>query len=113
MFGRMTMKIQILKADTALLGIALAICSLFPAATAQQPAVDTKFADEQDILAAVIRHQMVEWINTGDKNQAEAKTKSERDIAKRLNYTTFFISLDGKDPSDEFINRFRDIPRSI
>jgi len=79
----------------------------------QSPATDRKAADEQDILASVIRYQMEEWVREGDKNQADAKTKSDRSIASALNFRVFFISLNGKDPTDEFLNRFRDIPRSI
>jgi hypothetical protein len=87
-------------------------CFLSPS-YCQRPAVDTRSADEQDILAVVIRHEMEEWVHQGDKNEAEAKTKSDQSIAQTLNYRIFFISIKGKDPSDEFINRFRDIPRSI
>jgi len=64
-------------------------------------------------MTVVIRHQMEGWVREGDKNQAAAKDKIERDVAARLNFRVFFISINGKDPSDELINRFRDIPRSI
>ena len=86
---------------------------MIPSAVGQKPASDTKVADEQDILAVVIRTQMEEWYKSGDKSEAESKTKIDRDVSKGLNFQIFFISIDGKDPSDEFLNRFRDIPRSI
>jgi hypothetical protein len=79
----------------------------------QTTAVDHKSADEQDILASVIHHQMEEWVSEGDKDEAGARTKSDRTIASALNPKIFFISINGKDPTDEFLNRFRDIPRSI
>src|SRR5690349_20160056 len=79
----------------------------------QITAVDHKSADEQDILASVIHHQMEEWVREGDKDEAGARTKSDRTIASALNPKIFFISINGKDPTDEFLNRFRDIPRSI
>jgi hypothetical protein len=82
-------------------------------AFSQKPTVDTKTADEQNILAAVIRRQMEEWVRSSDKGEAEAKNKIEREVAGGLNFKVFFISLNGKDPTDEFVNRFRDIPRSI
>src|SRR5882672_7730588 len=85
------------------------ICPAF----SQAPAVDARPADEQDIYAVVIRHQMEEWGSEGDKNEAGAKTSSDTSIAKGLNFKIFFVSINGKDPSDEFINRFRDIPRSV
>jgi hypothetical protein len=78
-----------------------------------QPAGDTRRADEQEVFAAVIRTQMEDWYKSGDKNEAEAKTKTDREVSKRLNFPIFFVSINGTDPSDEFINRFRNIPRSI
>ncbi len=89
--------------------LAFLLCPAF----SQGPAVDAKVRDEQDIYAAVIRHQMEEWVGGGDKSEAEAKNDNERSVAKILNFKVFFVSLNGKDPSDEFINRFRDVPRSI
>ena len=86
---------------------------LFSSAICQGPAVDTKLVDEQSIYAAVIRYQMENWVKGEEKSAAEAKTHSERSVAEGLNFKIFFVSLNGKDPSDEFINRFRDIPRSI
>jgi len=72
-----------------------------------------KANDEQNIREVVIRQQMEEWIKNGDKNEAEAKDKSEKAIAKMLNFRIFFVSVNGKDPSDDFINKFRDLPRDI
>jgi hypothetical protein len=72
-----------------------------------------KAKDEQNIREVVIRQQMEEWIKSGDKNEAEAKDKSEKAIAKMLNFRIFFVSVNGRDPSDDFINKFQDLPRVI
>ncbi len=69
---------------------------------AQDHITDRK-ADEQDIYALVIRSQMEQWIRDGDKNEAEAKSASDKAIAKKLNFAVFFVSIDGEDPSDEFM----------
>jgi hypothetical protein len=91
----------------------LALAVLLSPAFCQRPATDTQLADEQDICAVVIRHQMEEWVREGEKNAAEAKTEDDKAIAQRLNFEIFFVSIEGKDPSDDFISRFRDIPRTI
>lgn len=77
------------------------------------PAVTGKSADEQEIYALVIRSQMQDWIRSGDDGEAEAKSKSDKAIATSLNFRIFFISINHKDPSDDFMNRFRDIPRTM
>jgi hypothetical protein len=91
----------------------LAIAGLLSPAFCQGPTADTKLADKQDIYAAVIRHQMEEWVKSGEKNEAEAKTEEDKSVAQRLNFEIFFVSVEGKDPSDDFINRLSDIPRTI
>ena len=52
-----------------------------------------KAKDEQNIREVVIRQQMEEWIKSGDKSEAEAKDKSEKSIAKMLNFRIFFGSI--------------------
>lgn len=91
----------------------LAIALLLSVAFCQTPSADTKLADKQDVYSAVIRHQMEEWVKEGEKNAAEAKTEDDKAIAQRLNFEIFFVSVEGKDPTDDFIDRFRDIPRTI
>lgn len=85
----------------------------FTALSQSASANGTKSADEQDIYAVVIRSHMEEWIKSGDKSEAEAKDASDRAIAQRLNFRIFFVEIDGKDPSDDFIKRFADVPRTI
>ena len=43
----------------------------------------------------------------------EAKDASERQIAGALNFKDFYISIDGMDPPDDFLARFKDIPRTV
>jgi hypothetical protein len=78
-----------------------------------ETSLSQKAKDEQNIREVVIRQQMEEWIKGGDKSESEAKDKSEKAIAKMLNFKIFFISIDGKDPSDDFMNKFQDLPRVI
>src|SRR5437660_2746361 len=70
-------------------------------------------AAAQDIFVLVLRSQMEAWIRNGDKNEAEATTESDKAIARRLNFSIFFISIKGNDPSDDFLKRFDDIPRTV
>jgi archaellum component FlaF (FlaF/FlaG flagellin family) len=77
------------------------------------PSAGTRAADEEDIREVVIRKQMEDWYRSGDKSVATAKDKTEKEVAEHLNFKIFFVSVSGKDPSDEFIRRLRDIPRTI
>jgi hypothetical protein len=97
-----------------ILAILFALTLLISGAISQSVPIDAaKSTDEQEIYAAVIRSQMEQWIRAGDKSEAEAKDESDRSIARHLNFRTFFVSIDGEDPSDDFIDRFRDIPRIV
>lgn len=69
--------------------------------------------DEQEIREVVIRKQMVDWIAGADKAETEAKGRTDKAIAKMLNFKIFFISINGKDPSPAFVSRFHDLPRLI
>jgi hypothetical protein len=91
----------------------LALAVLLSTAFCRGPAPDTKLADEQDIYATVIRYQMEERVKEGETSIAQANKEDAKLIAERLNSQIFFVSLGGKDPSDDFINRFHDIPRTI
>jgi hypothetical protein len=68
---------------------------------------------EDDIREAVLRKQMLEWARGGDKGESEAKTKTEKGIAHYLNFRTLYVSVGKKDPSDDFLKRFADIPRIV
>jgi hypothetical protein len=70
-------------------------------------------AEENDIRDAVIRYQMEEWARQGDKNERDVKDKRDKAVAKQLNFRVFFVSINGKDPSDDFLKRFASVPRTI
>jgi hypothetical protein len=70
-------------------------------------------AQELEIRAAVIRHQMEEWWRNMDAYESHAKERWEKQTAKEENYKIYFVSLNGKDPSDEFVKRFSDVPRIV
>ncbi len=76
-------------------------------------AQESKPAQEDDIREAVLRFQMQNWIRESDKDEAAAKDQSEKEIAHALNFEVFFVSTDKEDPSDEFVKRFHDIPRTV
>jgi len=73
----------------------------------------TRSKQEDDIREAVLRKQMLEWFRGGDKSESEAKTKTEREVARYLNFKIFFVSVGKKDPSDDFLKRFADFPRVV
>jgi hypothetical protein len=73
----------------------------------------TRAASEEDIREAVLRYQMEDWIRNGDKGEAEAKDQTEKEIAHHLNFKIFFIETNEKDPTDDFMKRFHDIPRIL
>src|SRR5579872_2476598 len=72
---------------------------------------DTLSSVEEDVYALVIRSQMEQWIADGDKSIAEAKDAREKAIARQLNFQVFFVSVNGRDPSDSFMHRFADLPK--
>lgn len=98
--------------NPVLVGILIAFALIIVRSRAQDVTANRK-ADEEDIYALVIRSQMEEWIRGGDKAEAEAKDASDKAIAKQLNFVVFFVSISGEDPSDAFMKRFDDLPRTI
>ena len=56
---------------------------------------------------------MLRWSTQGDRAELEARNESERRLAKELNYRIYFISVNGKDPGNDFVKRFQDLPRQI
>ena len=71
----------------------------------------TRPAQEEDIREAVIRYQIGQWSRKDPRNLDPdyAKQKS----AVHSNLTVCFISINGRDPSDEFLKRFRDAPMAV
>lgn len=84
----------------------------FPELQKTEEAPD-RTAAEDDIREAVLKKEMKEWTESGDKNEAEAKDSSDKSIAAHLNFKIFFVSISSRDPTDEFLRRFSDIPRTI
>jgi len=68
---------------------------------------------EEEIREVVFRKEMLDWIHSADKAEAEAKTKSQKTAAPSLDFKVFLVSVDGKDPSDTLIKRLADIPRAL
>lgn len=91
----------------------LIFLTLVPLPVVPQISDDKRSADEQDIFALVLRTQMEDWTHESDKNSASAQALRDKTIAERLNYRVFFVSVKGKDPTDDFMKRFDDIPRTI
>jgi hypothetical protein len=90
-----------------------ALLFLFPPAGLCQDAAAKKRAAEEDICEAVIRKQMEDWYRNADKSEAAARGTTGEATAKRMNFKIFFVSTDGKDPSDEFVKRLQGIPRTV
>ena len=90
------------------------ICACFTATTvrSQNSAVD-RSKREDDIREAVFRYQIRGWAQEGDKSQQEAKDERDKAIAEHLNSRTYFLSVNGNDPSDEFMKRFQGIPLPV
>ena len=44
--------------------------------------------------------------------EQDAKDPRDKYIAERLNSRVYFVSVNGKDPSDEFLKRFQGVPRT-
>jgi hypothetical protein len=72
-----------------------------------------RYVQESQIREAVIRFQMEDWWRSMDKYKGEARKDWEKETAKQLNYKIYFISINGKDPSDQFVKRFANIPRVV
>jgi hypothetical protein len=97
----------------SLVGV-FALCVLFPSTVLAQPAkrAHSQAADD-DIREAVIRYEIASWGEVGDKGEHEAEALSGKVVPKRLNFKVFFISINGKDPSDVFMKRFESFPHRI
>jgi len=92
--------------------LALAACIvLMPIGTMGQTAPKTadpkaRAAQEDNIREAILRYEMLGWIAGAHAAKREMKDPS-------LDFETFFVSLNHKDPTADFLRRFRDIPRTV
>jgi hypothetical protein len=101
-------------AVSLLLGIATILGWSTSGACNNSVADETSRATQEDaIREAVIRYQMDGWGSSGDKVEQDAKDPRDKYIAKRLNSRVYFVSVNGKDPSDEFLKRFQGVPRTV
>jgi len=69
-------------------------------------------AQEEDIREAVIRYQIGRWSRKDPKNK-NVDADAKQNGADRSNLTVCFISINGRDPSDEFLKRFPDVPMAV
>jgi len=95
--------------------ILLLLLALLPSSMHSQgvPESTRRIAQENQIREAVIRYQMEEWRRNMNTYEAQAKEQWEKETAKEKNYKVYFISINGRDPSDEFMKRFSAIPRLV
>jgi hypothetical protein len=71
-------------------------------------------AEEDDIHEAVLRYQIDRWYGDEKTDKAEKPSApEEREIENRLKPLIVHISVNGKDPSPEFLARFKDSKRLI
>jgi hypothetical protein len=91
----------------------LTSCWIVPGYTQTASEPTTHRVADADIREVVLRYQMLAWAGDGDKIETNAANANDKAIAKRLNTHVYFISVQGKDPSDDFLKRLQDIPRNI
>jgi hypothetical protein len=56
---------------------------------------------------------MAEWNFGEDENRRKAKDRCEVWVAKRLDFKVFLVSINGRNPTADFVNRLWDIPRVV
>ena len=71
----------------------------------------TRSAQEEDIREAVIRYQIGQSSRKDPKYVDPDYAKQKGAVHSSL--TVCFISINGRDPSDEFLKRFRDVPMAV
>lgn len=73
----------------------------------------TRAIQEEAIREAVLRYQMEEWARNDACNEGAAQRRQESAEAKQMLHRVFFVSINGKDPSDAFMKRFQNFPRGV
>ena len=66
-----------------------------------------QLAQEENIREAIIRYEISQWSHSSPA-RAHEPDKQEQSDGKHLDFRVCFVSIDGKDPSKGFLNRFRD-----
>jgi hypothetical protein len=88
--------------------------SVVPGIRCQAPQGSKERAIAEDkINEAVLRAQMVSWYRSADEEDREAAKDRGANGPHDMNYRTFLISVNSQDPSEEFIRKFKNIPRTI
>jgi len=95
----------------AYLGVLIAFAPEYRCQTPQDPKIRT--AEEDNIREGVLRFQMVSWYRGADEEDRKAAKDRGANGPHDMNYKTFLVSIGEKDPTDDFLCRFKDIPRRI
>lgn len=66
-------------------------------------------AQEENIREAVIRYELA-WTHAGNTVHDEGTDRAGAAIAAHLDARLVFVSINGKDPSDQFLKRLRNVP---
>lgn len=69
--------------------------------------------DEADIQEAVIRKQMQACYRLSSEGEAVDEDQAGESPGGQPRSILFFVSIDGKDPNEEFLHRFHVVPGSI
>jgi hypothetical protein len=65
----------------------------------------SRSAAENDVREVILGKQMMEWVASGDKNEKDAKTQSENELAHQLNFPIFRVEIEEEHPSAEVLQR--------
>jgi hypothetical protein len=94
--------------------LAVLFFSVVPGIRCQAPQGSKERAlAEDNIHETVLRAQMVNWYRSADEEDRETAKDRGVNGPHDMNYGTFLISVNGQDPSEEFIRKFKNIPRRI
>ena len=90
------------------------LLALTPWGLAQcRQAATNRTIEEQSVQEAVLRSQMGNWCRNYDREDQEAAKRRGPEGPIDMNFRTFLVQISGRDPSAEFLKRFKDIPRKI
>lgn len=76
------------------------------------PTVKRQQAEEK-IAEAVLRKEIADWYGPIEASLAHPKDKDDVDVARSLDFQTIYLSVQDRDPSDEFLSRFQDLGKTI
>lgn len=94
-----------------LLALALPVCLYSLPARDQAPADPAvRAAQEANIQESVLRYFIVNWQKSSEQIQSKSKDPHVHRIPNFVKSQTCFISLNGEDPSDDFLRKIGDLP---